>query len=193
MCRAEIRTRDPCSGLLLRTLARVGPTLQQALYAYPVLSSHAYVNPLTEQYLNASSQFSYASSQPETHIQRQAALHDCLPRLLEIVYGEEKNILYWADQSSQGRIGVSCTGTTSQMNQPRKDPFHLYSLNPHSPQFQQSFGATPLRLSDPKLAIAVHLVLAKQRLRLSVFICQSVPSFINCLFVYSSFYFSKIP
>jgi hypothetical protein len=26
------------------------------------------------------------------------------------VYGEEKNILYWADQSSQARIKVSCTG-----------------------------------------------------------------------------------
>jgi hypothetical protein len=41
---------------------------------------------------------------PETHIQRQAALHDCLPWLLgdggqkiEKVYGEEKNILYLAD------------------------------------------------------------------------------------------------
>jgi hypothetical protein len=28
------------------------------------------------------------------------------------------------------------------MNQPKKDPFHLYSLGPHSPQFQQSAGAT---------------------------------------------------
>ncbi len=35
---------------------------------------------------------------------RQANLHDCLPSLpgdgdkwIEIVYGEEKNILYWAD------------------------------------------------------------------------------------------------
>ncbi len=47
---------------------------------------------------------------PKTHIQRRDALHDCLPRLLgdeesgrtqiEIVYGEEENILYWADQSS---------------------------------------------------------------------------------------------
>jgi hypothetical protein len=39
----------------------------------------------------------------ETHIKREATLHDCLPKLLgggdkwiEIVYGEEK-ILYWAD------------------------------------------------------------------------------------------------
>ncbi len=49
----------------------------------------------------------------ETHIQIQVALHDCLPRssLLgdgdtpsEIVYGEEKYVLYWVDQSSKGRI-----------------------------------------------------------------------------------------
>jgi hypothetical protein len=46
--------------------------------------------------------------------------------------------MYWADQSFQWRIKVSCTGTTSPTNQPRKDPFHLYALSPHSPQFQQS-------------------------------------------------------
>jgi hypothetical protein len=38
----------------------------------------------------------------------------------------------------------------SPTNQPRKDPFHLYSLSLHSPQFQQSAGATPLySTSDP--------------------------------------------
>ncbi len=42
---------------------------------------------------------------------------------IEIVYSEEKNILYWADQSSQGRTKNSCTGTPSPTNQPRKDPF----------------------------------------------------------------------
>jgi hypothetical protein len=52
--------------------------------------------------------------------------------------------LYWADQSSQGRIKVSCTGMTSPTRQPKKDPFHLYALSPHSPQFQRSAGATPL-------------------------------------------------
>jgi hypothetical protein len=31
-----------------------------------------------------------------------------------------------------------------RMNQPRKDFFHLYSLSPHLPQFQQSAGAIPL-------------------------------------------------
>jgi hypothetical protein len=41
---------------------------------------------------------------PETYTKRQATQHGCLPSLLggrykgiEIVYGEEKNILYWAD------------------------------------------------------------------------------------------------
>jgi hypothetical protein len=42
----------------------------------------------------------------------------------------------WADQSGQGRTKVSCTGTAGPTNQPRKDQFHLYSLSPHSPQFQ---------------------------------------------------------
>jgi hypothetical protein len=46
----------------------------------------------------------------ETHLKRQVTLHDCLPSLLgdmakriEIVYGEEKNILYWADLRGQRR------------------------------------------------------------------------------------------
>jgi hypothetical protein len=33
---------------------------------------------------------------------------------------------------------------TSSTDQPREDPFHLYSISPHLPQFQQSAGATPL-------------------------------------------------
>jgi hypothetical protein len=33
-----------------------------------------------------------------------------------------KNILYWADQSSQGRIKVSCTGMeTGEPNEPTKE------------------------------------------------------------------------
>jgi hypothetical protein len=39
---------------------------------------------------------------------------------------------------------ISCTSTPSPTNQPSNDPFHLYSLSPHSPQFQQSAGDTPL-------------------------------------------------
>jgi hypothetical protein len=31
------------------------------------------------------------------------------------------------------------------MNQPRKDPFHLYFVSSHSPQFQQPAGAARLR------------------------------------------------
>jgi hypothetical protein len=82
---------------------------------------------------------------PETYIQRQAALPDCPPRLLAdgdtYMYIE---IVYRAHQNRQGRIKVSCTGTTNPTNKPRKDPFHLYSLSPHSPQFQQSARAIPL-------------------------------------------------
>jgi hypothetical protein len=64
---------------------------------------------------------------------------------IELVYGEQKQFCTaWADKSSQGRAKISCTDTTSPMNQLAKCPFHLYSLNLHSPQFQQSAGATPL-------------------------------------------------
>ncbi len=59
------------------------------------------------------------------------------------------NILYWADWSRQGRTKISCTVTTSPTNQPRKDLFHMYSLSPHLPQFQQSAGATPLWFTPP--------------------------------------------
>ncbi len=39
-----------------------------------------------------------------------------------------------------GRAKISCTGTTCLTNLPRKVPFSLYSLSPHSAQFQQSAG-----------------------------------------------------
>jgi hypothetical protein len=85
-------------------------------------------------------------AKPETHTKRQASQHGCLPSMLsdgekgiEIVYGEEKNILY-----RQGRIKISFTVTTSLTNHPRKDLFHFYSLSPHLPQFHQSAGATTL-------------------------------------------------
>ncbi len=56
----------------------------------------------------------------ETLFKRQAMRHDCLSSLLvdgdkqsEKVFSAEKNSLYWTD-----------LGPT--MNQPRKDPFHMY-------------------------------------------------------------------
>ncbi len=52
-------------------------------------------------------------SGPHTHIKRQATQHDRLPSLLgdegkwsDFMYGEGKNILYWADRSSQGRTKI---------------------------------------------------------------------------------------
>ncbi len=91
----------------------------------------------------------------ETHTKRQATQHGCLPKCpvpsllgdgekeTEIVYGEEK---------------IFCTGPTRAVkaeqnllyrhdkpNEPtKKDPFHLSSLSPHSTQFQQSAGVSPL-------------------------------------------------
>jgi hypothetical protein len=40
---------------------------------------------------------------------------------IEILYGEEKNILYWAVSSSPGRTKISCTSMKSPTNQTRKD------------------------------------------------------------------------
>jgi len=54
-----------------------------------------------------------------------------------------KFFFYWADQSRQGRIKISCTCMTSNEG-PGRDPLYKYSISPHLPQFQQSAWATPL-------------------------------------------------
>ncbi len=59
--------------------------------------------------------------------QRQATLHGCRPGLMrtmgtskgEKVCGEENNILYWADKSSQGKTKIYGTNTMSPVNQLR--------------------------------------------------------------------------
>ncbi len=89
---------------------------------------------------------------PETLIKRRETRYDYLPSLLgdedklsEIRCSEEKNILYWAESSSQGRTKISYTGTTTPTNQSRKDPFHMYSLSPHFASVSTvSSGAPPL-------------------------------------------------
>jgi hypothetical protein len=94
-------------------------------------------------------------SPPETSTKRQAVHHGCLPSLLllddgdkgiEIVYGE-KYFQTGLTRSSRAGQKNSCIGTTSSMNQPRKNPFHLYSLSRNSPQFQQSAGGHPSLVS----------------------------------------------
>jgi hypothetical protein len=37
------------------------------------------------------------------------------------MYGEEKSIFYWADQSSQGRIQVYCTGYDEPYEQTKEE------------------------------------------------------------------------
>jgi hypothetical protein len=77
----------------------------------------------------------------ETHAKRQATQYVCLPSLLgdgdkgmRIAYGEEKNILYWVDYSSQTTEQKSLVpARQAQRTNPRKDLFHLSSLSPHSP------------------------------------------------------------
>jgi hypothetical protein len=57
-----------------------------------------------ERYIRRYSEKKYEWGMQRPHTKRQANQHGCLPRLLgdgdkgiEIVYGEEKNVLYWAD------------------------------------------------------------------------------------------------
>jgi hypothetical protein len=47
----------------------------------------------------------------------------------------------------RGQPKISCTGTTRPTNQPREDPFHFYSLSPHSPQFNSQQWPTLSYLS----------------------------------------------
>jgi hypothetical protein len=41
------------------------------------------------------------------------------------------------------------------LNQPKKDPIHLYSVSPHLPQFQHSAGATLFSLSGSSLGQSI--------------------------------------
>jgi len=89
---------------------------------------------------------------PETHTLRQATQHDCLPSLpgdgdkrIEIVlnsWGKKYFVPGRLEQRRQKKN--SCTDTTGPTNQPRKDPFHLYSLSPHSHQFLTVSRGHPL-------------------------------------------------
>ncbi len=108
-------------------------------------------------------------NKPETHTKSPATQHGCLSSFLgdrfkgsKKVSGEnkkyfvlgqieqpklKKNLLYRHDKPNkpaEAEEKYLVSGTTSPTNQPREDLFHLYSLSPHSPQFQQSAGATHL-------------------------------------------------
>ncbi len=106
--------------------------------------------------------FSYWPKQ-ETHTV-QATQHGCLPSLLgnrdkgiERVYRKEKIFCTGQTRAAQGRTKIPCTGRRSQLtNQPRKDPFHLYSLSPHSPQFQQPAWLVSLAKSVPFPLATMH-------------------------------------
>jgi hypothetical protein len=65
---------------------------------------------------------------------------------IEIVYGEDELFCTGPtiEQPRQKKISCIPARQAQAKHQPRKDLFHLYSLIPHSPQFQQSAGATPL-------------------------------------------------
>jgi hypothetical protein len=82
------------------------------------------------------------------HARRQATQHGCLPSLLgdgvkgfEIVYREEK--IFCTGPTCAAKAEQKSLLPARKANQ-KKDPFHLYSLSPHSPKFQESAGAITL-------------------------------------------------
>ncbi len=77
---------------------------------------------------------------------RQATQHGCLP-----ISGR------WG----QGRTKISCPGTTGPTNQLRKGPLHLYSLSPHSPQFQQLCNQSSKGLINLQSTLVLLLVLSE--------------------------------
>ncbi len=90
-----------------------------------------------------------------------------LPAQVEILYGEEKT---FSDQSSQGRIKVSCTGMTSPTIQTRKDPFQLYSLSPNHLGFNSQQGPPLSGLFGSNSIAAQNSPYLRTSLRVSAFI-----------------------
>ncbi len=88
---------------------------------------------------------------PEKHTKRQATHHGCLPSLLgdgdkgiEMVYGEEKNILYRADLSSPGRtkslVPARQAQRTNQERAPSFVPIHLSFNSEQGPPLSSISG-----------------------------------------------------
>jgi hypothetical protein len=87
--------------------------IQYILYPIPpaiTLPSTPYLSLLSHPLAFFSIQYLPLKPQQETPTKRQATQYDCLPSLLgvgdngiEKVYGEEKNIFYWADYIEQPR------------------------------------------------------------------------------------------
>jgi hypothetical protein len=67
---------------------------------------------------------------------RQPSAADC-PKELKLCTVRHKIFLLGRLEQSRQKKNLMPTSTT---NHPRKNPFHLYSLSPNSPQFQPSAG-----------------------------------------------------
>jgi hypothetical protein len=85
--------------------------------------------------------YSHKGSPHQRHLLRQATQQGCLPSMLydgvketEKVSGGEEIFCTRPIRAAKAEE-KSPTGRTSPTNQPRQDPFHLYSLSPHSPFF----------------------------------------------------------
>ncbi len=97
--------------------------------------------------------YKFAGHWPEAHTKSQATQNVCLPSLLgdgnreiEIVYSEEKNILYWALE--QPRLNkISITGTTSKLTNPGRTPFICTLLVPIHLSFNSQQGPPLFSLS----------------------------------------------
>jgi hypothetical protein len=64
---------------------------------------------------------------------------------IAIVYGEEKDFLYLADQSNQGRKKISARhDKPNEPNEPRKDPLSFVLFESPFTSVSKSAGATPL-------------------------------------------------
>jgi hypothetical protein len=87
---------------------------------------------------------------PET--QRQATQHDCLPDCWAMGTNKVKKcavrkIIFCMGRLEQPRQDKNLLYRYDESSEPTKDPFHLYSVSPHSPQFQQSARAPLSSLS----------------------------------------------
>ncbi len=120
-------------------------------------------------------------NQRHIHIKRQVTQH-ALPAQLAWRCGKMnwssvrwgKTVLGRLQQPRQDTI--FCAGTTNPTNQPRKEPFHLYSLRP-IPPFQLSAWAAPIyRLSG--LNASLHALFWQFTILHCLLFCNQFSSFL---------------
>jgi hypothetical protein len=88
----------------------------------------------------------YKNVEPETNTKGQATQHGDRDKGIEIVYYEEKLVFTGSTGAAKAeqKFLLPARVTTSLTNLPRKDPFHLSSLSPHSPSVSTVSRGHPL-------------------------------------------------